>query len=120
MAKKPDAIVQVKLRIRERLRRRLTEAAKKRGVAVNYEMMSRLERSFEQESIRALDEIAPDIQLNWLRFGERFLGLGLTNEIIQELVKNVDPKVASLAAAWLKTQEESAKLMARLSKEIKP
>jgi hypothetical protein len=118
MAKKSDAIVQVKLRLREQLRRRLEVAAKKRGVAVNYEMMSRLERSFEQESIRALENIATDIQLNWLRFGERFLGLQLTTEAVAALANNPDQKVANLAQAWIKLQAETSNLAARLSKEI--
>ena len=118
MAKKSDAIVQVKLRIREQLRRRLEAAAKKRGVALNYEMMSRLERSFEQESILALEVIAHDMQLNWLRFAERFLGLQLTADAVAALANNPDQKVANLMRAWIKLQEDNVKFTARLNKEI--
>jgi hypothetical protein len=117
MAKKSDTIVQVKLRIREHLRRRLEVAAKKRGVAVNYEMMSRLERSFELESIGALADVAHDMRLNWLRFSERFLGLSLTTDTVAALANNPDQKVAKLAQAWIQLQEDTAKLEARLNKE---
>jgi hypothetical protein len=118
MAKKSGTIVQVKLRIREHLRRRLEVAAKKRGVAVNYEMMSRLERSFELESIHALEGIANEMQLNWLRFAERFMGLQFNADILAALATNPDQRVAkNLALAWVQMQMNTANLAARLRKE---
>ena len=54
MAPKASKVVQYKIRVREELRRRIEQAAKKRFVSANYEMTSRLERSFEQE-FAALD-----------------------------------------------------------------
>ena len=61
MARKPTDIVQYKLRIRESLRRRIEQAAKKNGVSANQEMVSRLARSFEQETTRQLDFVAGDM-----------------------------------------------------------
>jgi hypothetical protein len=58
MPRKPSAIVQYKLRIRETLRRRIEQEAKKHGVSANQEMVSRLERSFEFERVRDLDDVA--------------------------------------------------------------
>jgi hypothetical protein len=58
MARKPSAILQYKLRIREPLRRRIEKAATKNGVSANAEMNSRLERSFNQESVRSIDVVA--------------------------------------------------------------
>jgi hypothetical protein len=61
MARKPTDIVQYKLRIRESLRRRIEQAAKKNGVSANQEMVGRLERSFEQETQRKLDLVAEEL-----------------------------------------------------------
>jgi hypothetical protein len=61
MPRKPTAIVQYKLRIRETLRRRIVEEAKKHGISANQEMVSRLEQSFEQEAVRKLDLIVAEL-----------------------------------------------------------
>lgn len=69
MARKPSEIIMTSLRIRERLRRQLEQAAKKRSVSVNYEMASKLEYSFERESLRSLFEVAEDMTNIWARYG---------------------------------------------------
>jgi HicB family len=55
MPRKPMQVVQVNLRIREGLRRKLEAAAKKRGVSLNFEMTDRLARSFEGETFQDLE-----------------------------------------------------------------
>ena len=63
MPRKPMQVVQVNLRIREGLRRKLEAAAKKRGVALNFEMTDRLARSFEGETFQDLESrVASDAQ----------------------------------------------------------
>jgi hypothetical protein len=62
MPRKPFEIVQYKLRIREALRRRIERAAKEHGISANQEMAGRLERSFEQESMRKIDLIATQME----------------------------------------------------------
>ena len=62
MARKPTDIVQYKLRIRESLRRRIEQAAKKGGVSANQEMASRLERSFEEESVGKIGLLAMQME----------------------------------------------------------
>jgi hypothetical protein len=49
MKRKPSDQVQLKLRIREELRRKLEKEAKAKGVSLNSEMALRLARSFERE-----------------------------------------------------------------------
>ena len=64
MARKPRETVQVNLRMTEALRRRLTQAAEKRGVSLNAEMLKRLEESFEQnlnEVTRRLEMVAENL-----------------------------------------------------------
>jgi len=62
MSRKESAVLDYKLRIREVLRRRLAQAAERRGVSLNAEMVRRLEESFDQESKRSLDDIAQDMR----------------------------------------------------------
>lgn len=50
-ARKITDTVQLKLRIREDLRRRLEREAKKRSVSLNAEMADRIEQSFDQEDL---------------------------------------------------------------------
>jgi hypothetical protein len=79
MARKPTDVVQVNLRLRERLRRKLEQAARKRQVSLNYEMMWRLEQSFEQISARSIDDIARDLEVSYLRHQQPFHYLATQN-----------------------------------------
>lgn len=69
MPRKPTETVQVNLRIKERLRRRLENEARKRDVSLNYEMTSRLERSFEQEGLLTIDTVADALKTFSVQFG---------------------------------------------------
>jgi uncharacterized membrane protein YheB (UPF0754 family) len=71
MARKPADIVQPSLRIREDLRHRLEQAAKKRGVSLNIEMTTRLKESFDREAHRTIDVVASDLEDVWRRFADR-------------------------------------------------
>jgi hypothetical protein len=51
MARKSPKAIQYKIRVRADLRRRIEKAAAKNGVSANYEMVRRLERSFDQEAV---------------------------------------------------------------------
>jgi hypothetical protein len=102
MPRKPSAVLQYKLRIREALRRRIEQAAKKRGVSANYEMTSRLEQSFEQEASRSNEAIAEDMKINWTRYGEMFHELAKRGDLIraaEALVKQIDAEDGSKAVA---------------------
>jgi hypothetical protein len=106
MSPKSDPIVSLKVRIRRPLRQRLETEAKRRGCSVNYEAMSRLERSFELESIRRLEEITSDMNINWLRFVDRFTRLELEENLAQALARAEDlQQVRALARTWLKSKE---------------
>jgi hypothetical protein len=63
MPRKPTDTIQVNLRIKEALRRRLEVAAKKRDVSLNFEMVDRLKASFDQDAHRTIDEAASRIDL---------------------------------------------------------
>jgi Arc-like DNA binding dprotein len=56
--RKPTAIVGLKVRLREPLRKKLEVAAKKKGVSLNAELVARLEESFLGEGLMdRLDKI---------------------------------------------------------------
>ena len=70
MAKKPrqrTALVQLKIRMREPLHARLEDAASRRGVSINAEVVDRAERTFDYQDL--LGETLS------LAFGERLAGL---------------------------------------------
>jgi hypothetical protein len=91
--RKPSALLQYKLRIRESLRRRIEQAAKKRGVSANYEMTSRLERSFEQEAARSIDMVAGAIEIAWARHEQANHVLGYQGDLTrasEALLQQID------------------------------
>ena len=51
IARKQSAMVGLRVRFREPLRKKLEVAAKKRGVSLNAELVDRLERSFSAEAV---------------------------------------------------------------------
>jgi hypothetical protein len=96
--------VQVNLRIKEALRRRLEREAEKHQISLNKEMQLRLEDSLRQEAVRGLDDIRADMEAVWLRYSERHLLLSLEDSLAEALSKTKDREVATLAAAWLHTR----------------
>jgi predicted NBD/HSP70 family sugar kinase len=62
MARKSSRVVQYKIRVREALRRRIEKAAEKNGVSANHEMVSRLERSFDQEAVQSINQVATNLE----------------------------------------------------------
>src|SRR3954452_13854092 len=106
MTKQPtQKPVQVNLRIPGDLQRRLERAAHKNGASLNNEMRVRLEKSFEADSLRTVNDVADDMELNWLKFGERFLALELGSDILSALEARDYDKARILATALRKTQE---------------
>jgi hypothetical protein len=62
-----NAIVQVGLRLRESLRRKLEAAAKEHQVSFNREITARLQDSLEAKTRQSLADIAADMERNWSR-----------------------------------------------------
>ena len=75
MPRKPSETVQVNLRIKESLRRRLENAARKRQVSLNYEMTSLLERGLDQPALLEGQNVAQDMAIMWARWGDAFTKL---------------------------------------------
>ena len=92
MAKKrrEAQLVQLKIRIRERLRQRLEYAAKQEEIPLSHEIVRRLENSFEQQQLvilleymlapgmslnlfKALAEILAELKPNWQKSEDRHL-----------------------------------------------
>jgi hypothetical protein len=82
MPRKPSETVQVNLRIKEGLRRRLENAAHKRQVSLNYEMTSLLERGLDQPALLEGQNVAQDMAIMWARWGEAFTKLNRQGDLM--------------------------------------
>jgi hypothetical protein len=60
--RKPTAVVQVKLRIREAERLKLEAAAKRNGVTMNGEMAARIARTFRDQAALEISQLVEDVR----------------------------------------------------------
>jgi len=100
MTRKITAIAQLKLRIREDLRRRLEQAAKKRDASLNFEMTDRLRASFDQETYRTLDQVTAGLEGAYARFARETRDRLQTQELMaaaEGLIKELSATDASAA-----------------------
>jgi hypothetical protein len=111
MPRQPHEFVQIKLRLREPLRRHLEREAKKHHFTLNNEIRLRLEDSVEKYEVpRALADLIQDLQLNWARYSNRFIMLTLEDQLATALSRTKDPEVANLARVWLMHREQDRRL----------
>jgi hypothetical protein len=113
MARKPNQ-VQLSFRINDDLHRKLVRAAEQNRTTINTEMKLRIERSFEQDRSRKLEDLVEHLEQVWYRYGVRFLELDLQDELLSALAGQDFDKARVLANAILKTRE--ANLRERLDK----
>jgi hypothetical protein len=65
MSKKPSQMVQVKVRMREDLRRKIEHAAQKNGLTINAEILRRLDQTFGvglNDLERAIEELGSRVE----------------------------------------------------------
>jgi hypothetical protein len=67
----PIALHQFKVRLRAGLRNRLIEAARKNGTNLTHEVADRLERSFQADAMRSIEEVAADLRKAASRIGKQ-------------------------------------------------
>ena len=98
MARKPSDVIQIKIRVREDLRRRLEQAANKADRSINSEMASRLADSF---NLPKLNEITAGLENVYGRLAnemrDHLLMQGLmraAEDLIQELPTEVQGREA--------------------------
>jgi hypothetical protein len=111
MSRQPHEIANINLRIRETLRARLEREAKRHQFSLNNEIRIRLEDSFNRDATRVLDDIANDMQINWLRYSNRFLLLDLGEQLSNAVAAGDMPKAESLARLWLRHREQERRLL---------
>ncbi len=94
MPRKPTAIVQVNLRIREAERRKLEAAAKRNEVSMNAEIVARIARTFREAKAIEVDQLAENVA--------RYLGplVADSHELAKtgDLVRAADEVVALVQA----------------------
>ena len=119
MPRKPDALLDYKLRIREDLRRRIEKAAERNHVSLNGEMVNRLRSSFEQEALLTIYGVSEDLGNAWARHAEMFHALNKQGDLIhaaEALValikagKPTETAVAKVEQAIRAIETEAAKM----------
>jgi hypothetical protein len=107
VARKPTALVQLKIRMREDLRKRIEREADRSGVSLNVEMARRLARSFEIDKQNA--ELRREIQEKTKQVDDLLLQGGGA----EELKKMIDP-LSKLMPKVQETAREIEQIMAQL------
>ena len=80
MARKPSDVIQIKIRVREDLRRRLEQAANKADRSINSEMASRLADSF---NLPKLNEITAGLGNVYRQFAEEMHDRSQTEDLMR-------------------------------------
>jgi Arc-like DNA binding domain len=106
MSRRPAETVQINLRIKEGLRRRLEREAERHKVSMNMEIRMRLEDSLEAQALKSLEASAADLETNALRLGALVVRLELSQQLAEKLAKTKDPEIAALANAWLQIRKQ--------------
>jgi Arc-like DNA binding domain len=83
MSKKPSQIVQVKVRMREDLRRKIEHAAQKNGLTVNAEILRRLDQTFDV----TLDKLEGSVATLSSRFEEQAVEQARREELRHRLME---------------------------------
>ena len=122
MARKPSDVTQVKIRVREDLRRQLEQAAKKRDVSINFEMTDRLKASFD---LPPLSKITADLENVYERYAREGRDQSQTQELMRaaehlitltQLPTEVqDREAVNRAIAWV---QEAIEAIARVHGRI--
>jgi hypothetical protein len=105
--KKPSDVTQIKIRVREDLRRQLEAAAKKRDVSINFEMTDRLKASFDQGDRIELSRITADLSGVYKRWARAGAEQSRTQELIsaaEDLIEKVRKgEAVESAIEWVET-----------------
>jgi hypothetical protein len=97
--------VNATLRIDADLHQRLRKAADARHGTLNSEVKWRLERSFQEDATRTLDDLVKSMKNTWILYGERFLALRISEEILQAIRDGNFERASVLVASLDRTVE---------------
>jgi Arc-like DNA binding domain len=98
MASKPSDVIQIKIRVREDLRRRLEQAAKKADRSINSEMASRLADSF---NLPKLNEITVGLENVYKQMADEIRDRSQTEDLMcaaEYLIQQLPTEVQSREA----------------------
>jgi hypothetical protein len=103
MPQHPDNVLQVSLRIRKDLHRKLKREAAKHRVSLNNEIVLRLNDSFEDLGARrTLSDITAQMSMVWSQLAAYLAASQRENELASAVVENKDPKeIVKLLQDWL-------------------
>ena len=120
MPRHPDNVLQVSLRIRKELHRKLKSEAAKHRVSLNNEIALRLHDSFEdRDSHRSLATITMHMGLVWQQIEGSIAASQYERAVARAVLEEKDPKVIiDLLKDWL-WQREMARNYAEATKAAK-
>jgi hypothetical protein len=106
MVRKPSDVIQYKIRIREDLRRRLEQAAKRHDRSINSEIASRLGESFNLPKLDKITAGLEDVYARFVREGRDRLQaqelMSAAESLIKQLPTEVrDREAVKRAIAWV-------------------
>ena len=92
-ARKPTAIVGLKVRLREPLRKKLELAAAKRGVSLNAELVARLEESFLGEGLlERMDKVTAQLDKRIAKLEDAAWYAGSKEEELSDTIRRSEEK----------------------------
>ena len=92
-ARRPTAIVGLKVRLREPLRKKLEMAAKKKGVSLNAEMIARLEESFLGEGLlERIDKVTAQLDKRIAQLEDMAAYAGSKEEDLRDAIRDAEWK----------------------------
>jgi hypothetical protein len=127
-ARKPTAIVQLKVRLREDLRRRLEREAERREDSLNNEIVRRLESSFKRDADQGLASEVRALRAEnatlWNELRRRFRLESLQNRVMgfemrMHLLPAGDPNREWFAKAIADDEKEIAEIQRQIFEEPK-
>lgn len=103
---------QVKLRFRGDQVERIQRLADAHQTTFNAEVKWLVDRGLDHVTLRNIEAIAMDLELNWARFSERFLALELEDDILTALESRRFEEARIFAAKLRRVREAQARSQA--------
>jgi hypothetical protein len=110
MARPLHRTAHVSLRIRESLRRRLEQDAKRHHTSLNNMIRLKLEDSYAEQDRKDHAEHNADMEVLLARYAGHLTLYELQQDLIQAMEKSTDPQIAKLARVWLHTRAVDRRL----------
>jgi hypothetical protein len=113
MRRHPNDIVQIGLRLRESLRRKLEREADNHRISLNAEIVLRLQDSFEErDARRSLHSIVTQMDRAWSQYEHYLAASRLEDELFEALMEErVPEEIIKLLEEWLRQRRLTRRIV---------